>query len=87
MSDKLYELMDWPEIEAVVYSDVYKRQVGSYAAGTMTEDDVEEFENKVCPTCGSCSGMYTAISMNCLTEVLGMGCLLYTSPHQASEQL
>ena len=37
------------------------------------EDDVEEFENKVCPTCGSCSGMYTANSMNCLTEVLGMG--------------
>ena len=47
--------------------------VGSYAAGTMTEDDVKEFENKVCPTCGSCSGMYTANSMNCLTEVLGMG--------------
>ena len=47
--------------------------VGSYAAGTMTEDDVREFEEKVCPTCGSCSGMYTANSMNCLTEVLGMG--------------
>ena len=47
--------------------------VGSYAAGTMTEEDVEEFENKVCPTCGSCLGMYTANSMNCLTEVLGMG--------------
>lgn len=47
--------------------------VGSYAAGTMTEEDVREFENKVCPTCGSCSGMYTANSMNCLTEVLGMG--------------
>lgn len=47
--------------------------VGSYAAGKMTEEDVEEFENKVCPTCGSCSGMYTANSMNCLTEVLGMG--------------
>jgi len=47
--------------------------VGSYAAGTMTEDDVLEYENKVCPTCGSCSGMYTANSMNCLTEVLGMG--------------
>ena len=47
--------------------------VGSYAAGTMTEDDVKEFENKVCPTCGSCSGMYTANSMNCMTEVLGMG--------------
>ena len=47
--------------------------VGSYAAGTMTEEDVEEFENKVCPTCGSCSGMYTANSMNCLTEAIGMG--------------
>ena len=47
--------------------------VGSYAAGTYTEDDVTEFENKVCPTCGSCSGMYTANSMNCLTEALGMG--------------
>ncbi len=47
--------------------------VGSYAAGTMTAEDVEEFECKVCPTCGSCSGMYTANSMNCLTEVLGMG--------------
>lgn len=47
--------------------------VGSYAAGTMTEEDVEEFVEKVCPTCGSCSGMYTANSMNCLTEALGMG--------------
>ena len=47
--------------------------VGSYAAGTMTEEDVCEFENNTCPTCGSCSGMYTANSMNCLTEVLGMG--------------
>ncbi|MDD6208376.1 MAG: dihydroxy-acid dehydratase [Clostridiales bacterium] len=47
--------------------------VGSYAAGTMTEEDVCEFENKVCPTCGSCSGMYTANSMNCLTEAIGMG--------------
>lgn len=47
--------------------------VGSYAAGTMSEEDVLEFENKACPTCGSCSGMYTANSMNCLTEVLGMG--------------
>ena len=47
--------------------------VGSYAAGTMTEEDVMEFECKTCPTCGSCSGMYTANSMNCLTEVLGMG--------------
>lgn len=47
--------------------------VGSYAAGKMTEEDVKEFENHACPTCGSCSGMYTANSMNCLTEVLGMG--------------
>lgn len=47
--------------------------VGSYAAGTMTEDDVRDFEENVCPTCGSCSGMYTANSMNCLTEALGMG--------------
>ncbi len=47
--------------------------VGSYAAGKMTEEDVREFEAKVCPTCGSCSGMYTANSMNCLTEALGMG--------------
>jgi dihydroxy-acid dehydratase len=47
--------------------------VGEYAAGKITEDDVTEYEEKVCPTCGSCSGMYTANSMNCLTEVLGMG--------------
>jgi len=47
--------------------------VGAYSAGNMTAEEVEEFENKVCPTCGSCSGMYTANSMNCLTEVLGMG--------------
>lgn len=47
--------------------------VGSYAAGTMNEEDVNEFECKACPTCGSCSGMYTANSMNCLTEALGMG--------------
>ena len=47
--------------------------VGSYAAGKFTLEDVEEFENNACPTCGSCFGMYTANSMNCLTEVLGMG--------------
>ena len=47
--------------------------VGEYSAGKLTADDVCEFEEKVCPTCGSCSGMYTANSMNCLTEVLGMG--------------
>ena len=47
--------------------------VGSVAAGTMNLDELEEFEEKVCPTCGSCSGMYTANSMNCLTEAIGMG--------------
>ena len=47
--------------------------VGSYSAGIMTAEDVNEFECKACPTCGSCSGMYTANSMNCLTEALGMG--------------
>ncbi|MCC8067466.1 MAG: dihydroxy-acid dehydratase, partial [Clostridiales bacterium] len=47
--------------------------VGAHAAGTMTDEEVVEYENNVCPTCGSCSGMYTANSMNCLTEVLGMG--------------
>lgn len=47
--------------------------VGAYAAGKMSEEDVKEYEKKACPTCGSCSGMYTANSMNCLTEVLGMG--------------
>ena len=47
--------------------------VGAYAAGKITEDQLTECENKTCPTCGSCSGMYTANSMNCLTEVLGMG--------------
>lgn len=47
--------------------------VGAYSAGNMTEEEVEEYENQACPTCGSCSGMYTANSMNCLTEVLGMG--------------
>ncbi|MBR4495111.1 MAG: dihydroxy-acid dehydratase [Clostridiales bacterium] len=45
---------------------------GAYAAGKMDADKLEEFVNKVCPSCGSCSGMYTANSMNCLTEVLGM---------------
>jgi dihydroxy-acid dehydratase len=47
--------------------------VGSYTAGKMSVEDVEEYENSACPTCGSFSGMYTANSMNCLTEVLGMG--------------
>ena len=47
--------------------------VGSYNAGKITLDELNEYENKTCPSCGSCSGMYTANSMNCLTEVLGMG--------------
>ena len=47
--------------------------VGAYAAGKLDEDGLTECEMKTCPTCGSCSGMYTANSMNCLTEVLGMG--------------
>ena len=47
--------------------------VGAYSAGTMSLDELTEFEEKVCPTCGSCSGMYTANSMNCLTEAIGMG--------------
>ncbi len=47
--------------------------VGSYSAGKLTEEEVEEYTCKVCPTAGSCSGMYTANSMNCLTEALGMG--------------
>ena len=47
--------------------------VGAFAAGKITEDELTEYEEKTCPTCGSCSGMYTANSMNCLTEVLGMG--------------
>ena len=47
--------------------------VGAYAAGKMTEEDVYEYECKTCPTCGSCSGMYTANSTNCLSEALGMG--------------
>ncbi|TGE36025.1 dihydroxy-acid dehydratase [Desulfosporosinus fructosivorans] len=46
---------------------------GAFQAGKITKEKLQEFENKACPTCGSCSGMYTANSMNCLTEVLGMG--------------
>ncbi len=47
--------------------------VGAHSAGNMTDAELEDFECKACPTCGSCSGMYTANSMNCLTEALGMG--------------
>ena len=47
--------------------------VGAYSAGKISEEELLEYEEKTCPTCGSCSGMYTANSMNCLTEALGMG--------------
>ena len=47
--------------------------VGEYSAGRITAEQLKEYERKVCPTCGSCSGMYTANSMNCLTEAIGMG--------------
>ena len=47
--------------------------VGAHAAGKMTEEEVDDFVSHACPTCGSCSGMYTANSMNCLTEAIGMG--------------
>ncbi len=47
--------------------------VGAHSSGKITDEELDEYENKVCPSCGSCSGMYTANSMNCLTEVLGMG--------------
>ncbi|MBM6989181.1 MAG: dihydroxy-acid dehydratase [Olsenella umbonata] len=53
-------------------SSMFEAQ-GSYSAGKMSEEDLEDYARKVCPTCGSCSGMYTANSMNCLTEVIGMG--------------
>lgn len=54
------------------YNSVYEA-VGAYKAGTMTEEEVREYEDNACPGCGSCSGMFTANSMNCLTEVLGLG--------------
>ena len=47
--------------------------VGAHAAGKMTEEEVDDFVSHACPTCGSCAGMYTANSMNCLTEAIGMG--------------
>lgn len=47
--------------------------VGAYKAGTLDDDGVRNYEENACPSCGSCSGMYTANSMNCLTEALGMG--------------
>ncbi len=59
---------------------------------TISKEELDEFENKACPTCGSCSGMYTANSMNCLTEVLGMGLngngtipAVYSERHPARE--
>ena len=53
-------------------SSMFEAQ-GKYSAGNMTEEEVEDYARRACPTCGSCSGMYTANSMNCLTEALGMG--------------
>lgn len=53
-------------------SDMFEA-VGAYHAGTLNEDGVEEYVMNACPSCGSCSGMYTANSMNCLTEAIGMG--------------
>ena len=53
-------------------SSMFEAQ-GKYSASNMTEEEVEDYARRVCPTCGSCSGMYTANSMNCLTEALGMG--------------
>ena len=53
-------------------SDMFEA-VGAYHAGTLDEDGVEEYIENACPSCGSCSGMYTANSMNCLTEAIGMG--------------
>lgn len=47
--------------------------VGSYAVGKIDEKELKEIETAACPTCGSCSGMYTANSMNCLTEAIGLG--------------
>ncbi len=54
------------------YNNVYEA-VGAYKAGKMTEDEVKDCEDYACPGCGSCSGMFTANSMNCLTEAIGMG--------------
>lgn len=65
-------LAGWVNGEKRSLSSMFEA-VGSVSAGTMSMDELSEFEEKVCPTCGSCSGMYTANSMNCLTEVLGMG--------------
>ena len=53
-------------------SSMFEAQ-GKYSAGNMTAEEVEDYARRACPTCGSCSGMYTANSMNCLTEALGMG--------------
>ncbi|AIQ15105.1 dihydroxy-acid dehydratase [Paenibacillus durus] len=58
--------------EKISFSSV-SEAAAAFRAGTMTEEKLLEYENNACPTCGSCSGMYTANSMNCLTEVLGMG--------------
>ncbi len=61
-----------PGVGAVSLSTMFEA-VGAYSAGNMSEEDLLLYENSVCPSCGSCSGMFTANSMNCLTEALGMG--------------
>ncbi len=61
--------------------------VGSVAAGTMTMEELEEMEEKCCPTCGSCSGMYTANSMNCLTEALGRSATVENERHVGSDPI
>ena len=60
------------DAQKISFSSV-SEAAGAFQAGKITKEKLQEFENKACPTCGSCSGMYTANSMNCLTEVLGMG--------------
>ena len=55
----------------VGYSEIYEAIAG-FSSGELTTDDLADYENNACPTCGSCSGMYTANSMNCLTEAIGM---------------
>ena len=60
--------------------------VGAYTAGTMSEEEVREYECKACPTCGSCSGMYTANSMNCLTEEMCIRDRIYTYEKDGEEK-
>ena len=55
-------------------------KVGSHAAGLLSDEELLAYEDNACPTCGSCSGMFTANSMNCLTEAIGMGCPAMVPP-------